>query len=167
MPLADILLEKKAGLVESWFEKTLQVFSPVSANSLLRRPDQFQNPVGSGLKKSLATLLNGLLQPEKEKEAVHNALQEIIRILAVQNISASRAVGFLFELKRIVRAALPDAFSPDECAAFEMRIDEFALAAFDLFVEFREKIYDLKVNESKRMNFVDQRKAAASLPHPQ
>jgi hypothetical protein len=155
--LAALLLENKAGLVAKWLEKTLRIYPESSTNYLSRQQDQFQNPVGFRLKEGLAVLFDGLVQPEK-KAAAHNALEDILRIRAVQDVSASQAVAFVFMLKQIIRDEFPAVFrSPDECADLELQIDELALAAFDLFMKCREQLYEIKVNEHKRMNFVDKR----------
>jgi hypothetical protein len=62
-------------------------------------------------------------------------------------------------LKQIMRMEFSDAAArfPDEYAALELRIDQLALAAIDLFKKCRERIYEIKANESRRMNFVSQR----------
>jgi len=59
-------------------------------------------------------------------------------------------------LKRIIR----EEFAADmsrysrELADLEIRIDEFALLAFDLFMKCREQIYESKVSEIKRRTFI-------------
>jgi hypothetical protein len=152
--LAATLVENKAGLVAKWLEKTLRIYPESSANYLSQQQDQFQNPVGYRLKEGLGILFDGLVQPGENMTATHNALEDILRLRAVQDVSASQAVGFVFGLKQIIRTEVPAIHFPDEYSALELRIDELALAAFDLFMKCREHIYELKANESKRMHFV-------------
>jgi hypothetical protein len=157
---ATLLSESKNGLVAKWLEETLRVFPETSTDFLLHQKDNFQNPVGCRLKENLGILFDGLIGPGQNREATNKALQDIMRILAVQDISASQSVAFLLEFQRIVRTKTPEALSPDECIAFELRIDELVSAGFDSFAKCRERINGLKANERKRMNFVDQRKSS-------
>jgi hypothetical protein len=153
--LEIVLLERKNELISKWLEQMLQTYPESSANFLSGRQDQFQNPVGYRLKEGLAILFDELIQREKTAVAIP-VLESIVKIQAVQDISSSRAVAFVFLLKRILREEFADyaAHFPDEFAALDSRIDEMALLAFDLFMRCREQIYDIKVNESKRMAFV-------------
>ncbi len=41
----------------------------------------------------------------------------------------------------------------EELVIFESRIDAIALHAFDSFMKCREKIYEIKTNETKNMTF--------------
>jgi hypothetical protein len=72
----------------------------------------------------------------------------------VQQFSASQAVGFVFRLKEAVRAELGegarDARFASELAELDAQIDRMGLAAFDVFVQYREQAYELRVNEVKR-----------------
>ena len=94
-------------------------------------------------------LLEGA-DPQKARDC----LQEIIKIRAVQQFSASQAVGFVFRLKDAVRKELGKTVTnsrfASELTQFEGRVDEIALAAFDIFVECRKQVYELRVNEVKR-----------------
>jgi hypothetical protein len=150
-----VLSERKVELVEKWLEQMLQMYPESSANFLSSRQDQFLNPVGFRLKEGLSILFDGLVQSGKAALA-RPVLEGIIKIQAVQDISSSRAVAFVFLLKRILRTEFADyaAHFPEEFAGFDSRIDEMALLAFDLFVKCREQIYEIKINESKRMAFL-------------
>ena len=68
--------------------------------------------------------------------------------------SASQAVRFVFRLKEVIRAELgksaKDPLIAAEIEKFERRIDRVALAAFDIYVECRERLCQLRVNEMKR-----------------
>ncbi len=78
-------------------------------------------------------------------------LDNIIRIRAVQDISASQAVTFMFLLKEVIREELAQEIEENrigqELLALESGIDELTLLSFDIFMLCREKIYDLKANE--------------------
>jgi len=94
--------------------------------------------------------LEGLLRLRKDA-VVERWVGDVI---ALQELTAPQAVGFVFGLKDAIRAEIgpangdPDLWS--QLADLERRIDEIALAAFDVFVECREKVCELRVNEVKR-----------------
>ncbi len=156
--LAALLLEHKSALVAKWLQQTLQAYPESSANFLSQQRDPFRNPVGHTLKEGLSILFDMLVQPGNVS-AMQPALDGIIRIRAVQDISASRAVSFIFLFKRIIRPEFTTDYVrfPDELAAVYVRIDEMALLAFDLFMKCRERIYEIKANESRRMGFLVER----------
>jgi hypothetical protein len=86
-----------------------------------------------------------------DSERMSRCLDEILRIRAVQDLEPSKAVGFVLELRSIVRKELEKEGAqsrfPEERRAFEDRVDETALAAFDIYSRRRKKLYDLRVNE--------------------
>lgn len=153
-----MLLEHKGALVVKWLQQMLQTYPEPSVNFLSHQRDPFRNPVGHTLKEGLSILFDELVQPTTVS-AMQPALDGIIRIRAVQDISASRAVAFIFLLKRIVKAEFPkdSVRFADDLAALEVRIDEMALLAFDLFMKCREQIFEIKANESRRMTFLAER----------
>lgn len=85
-------------------------------------------------------------------EKVSSVLDSIIRIRAVQDVTPSQALAFVFRLKKVLREEEGTAPS-GEIDALESRIDAIALISFDLFMKCREKIYDLKANELRNMTF--------------
>ena len=155
--LASLLSEHKSAIVAKWLQQTLHTYQESSPSFLSQQADRFRNPVGYTLKEGLAILFDAATQSTAVPET-QPALDSIIRIRAVQDMPspASRALAFIFLLKRIIRAGFPKdcMHSSSELAALEARIDDMALLAFDLFVKCREQIAEIKANESKRMAFL-------------
>ena len=60
-------------------------------------------------------------------------------------------------LKNIIRdnlkKELADSRTADEMLQFESKIDSLVLAAFDIYMECREKIFQLQANETKARTF--------------
>ena len=82
----------------------------------------------------------------------------MIRIRAVQNFTPSEAVAFIFQLKKIVRHALGSELLlrtgiTEELVAFESAVDDLALFSFDLYMQCREGIYEIKAKEATNMTF--------------
>lgn len=148
----EALEQKRSAILKQWMTRTLQSYADQTSRFLQEEKDPFRNPVGHVLKEGLPVLFDELLGG-MDSAALTPALDGIVRIRAVQDFTASQAVAFVFLLKKIVHAEL----AGEDLAALEERIDELALLAFDLFMECREKIYEIKANEAKRRVFVMER----------
>ena len=153
--LRELLRKHQAAIVQRWLEDALATYPADSAVAFGREQDPFANPVGHSLRLATRALFEALLDcDEMDARAIHEGLHEIIKIRAVQQFAASRAVGFVFQLKPAIRAELATAAGElrfaSALAQLEGRIDQIALAAFDLFVQCREQVCELRVNEVKR-----------------
>ena len=93
-------------------------------------------------------MLDGLLA-RRSSEELEPALDAVVRIRAVQEIPPSRAMGFVFLLKRAVHAELGES-DPAPPAGFDSAVDDLGLAAFDLYMRCREQIYQLRAGELRR-----------------
>jgi hypothetical protein len=153
MKLADLLREHRDAIVERWLEDALSMYPAPAAGAFTRRKDPFANPVGNSLRTGTAGIFDAVLEGT-DTETIRRHLDEIIRIRAVQQLDAPQAVGFVFRLKDAVRAELQrlngDPGVWCELAELDRRIDEIALAAFDVYVQCREQVCELRVNEVKR-----------------
>ncbi|SMC94149.1 RsbT co-antagonist protein rsbRD N-terminal domain-containing protein [Desulfocicer vacuolatum DSM 3385] len=140
------LEQNKKQIIDQWFLHTINSYPQETARVLGKLKNRFDNPVGSATAHSLEESFNLLLQKEIDIDKIETALDSIIRIRAVQSFSASQAVGFVFELKKIIKTVLEGERDND----FDGKIDEMALAAFNRFMKCRENIFLLKATESKR-----------------
>ena len=151
MSSVQALAGKKKEILEQWFQTTVDSYPADTARFLKNQQDPFANPVGRTTYQSLAALVDALIAGSG-REAMTSALDPVIRIRAVQTFTPSKATAFVFALKRIVRDKLAAAGGPD-MEALDRQIDEMALAAFDLFVACREKVYEIKATESRNQFF--------------
>jgi hypothetical protein len=150
MSSAQSLAAKKQAILKSWFQVTVDSYPADTARFIKSQKDPFANPVGQTTYKSLEALVDALIK-KAGREVITQALDPILRIRAVQSFSPSAATGFIFSLKPIIRQHL--AGSGEDLAEVDRRIDEMAMAAFDIYVACREKIYELKANESRNQFF--------------
>ncbi len=157
MSLKDVLQEKKPAIVKKWFEAVLETYHENARGPLGKREAQFTNPVGY----NLAHGIEGLFDAIREgliPDDVSRFLDDMIRIRAVQDFTPSQAVGFIFEVKRVVRKELEseilnDPHIREELAVWDSAVDDLVLFAFDIYMKCREKIYDLKANEARNLTF--------------
>jgi len=153
MGLIEQLSSKKDAVINAWFARVVDTYPAETARFLRSQSDLFANPVGQTTLRSLRVLVD-MLEADLDPKAVREALDPILRIRAIQAFSPTQAVRFVFDLKNIIDEALPaDIKNAAEMRRIDQRIDEMALAAFDIFVQCREKIYDLKANETKSRTF--------------
>lgn len=156
MRLKSLLARKKAVIIKKWFSQVIETYPADTTKFLKGQQDPFANPVGRTISRSLEALFDQFLEGMDHK-ALTACLDPIIRIRAVQNFSPSQAVGFIFFLKNVIRTNLQKELAQeridDELVLLESQIDELGLLAFNLYMQCKEKIYELKANEMKNRTF--------------
>ncbi|MBI9088078.1 MAG: RsbRD N-terminal domain-containing protein [Desulfobacterium sp.] len=147
MNINKSLEKNRKKIIDQWFEATIKSYPPETARVLGRIKNRFDNPVGSATQESLENVFDQLFSENTlDPEKLEDALDTVVRIRAVQKFTASDAVGFVFELKDIVKNILETAPGED----FDRKVDQVALAAFNRFMKCRESIFLIKATESKR-----------------
>jgi len=151
--LGELLQERKDAVVQRWFEDVLATYPEDGSRAFEREKDPFANPVGHSLREGTRGIFEALLD-DMDTERIGSHLIDIIKIRAVQQFSASQAVAFVFSLKGAIRRELGDAAADPAIAAelydVETQIDRIALAAFDIFLQCREQLLELRLSEVKR-----------------
>jgi hypothetical protein len=136
-----------------WLERAMASYSPEAGEAWGRERDRFANPVGHALREGTRRVLEALLG-DAEPEAVKRGLDTMVRMRAVQSLSPIEAVGFVLELKEVVRAEVHDPVPGDALPIplpeLDRRIDRAALIAFELYVRYREEVLELRIKELKR-----------------
>lgn len=154
--LAKIIAHKKAAIVKKWFDQTAKTYATDTAEFLKSKTDPFANPVGVSMISSFDGLLDQLIH-DMDPQRINSYLDPIIRIRAVQNFTPSQAVAFILSLKEVLRTSLTkelrDIRNVTEFSELESKIDRLSLMAFDIYMQCREKIYQLSANEMKNRTF--------------
>ncbi len=155
MKLQDALSDKQGEILSQWFDAVAKTYPAETATFLMQQQNRFTNPVGSTIRDGLKGIL-GELSGDADP-AVASFLDNIIRIRAVQDFSPSAAVSFVMTLKDIVRRVLGELIVEHGLAAevegLNRRIDTISLLAFDIFMQCREKLYEVKAHELQRMTY--------------
>jgi hypothetical protein len=114
--------------------------------------NQFSNPVGSTISTNAASIFDEIVG-SRNFQNITLLLTDIIKIRAIQDFSPSEAVGIVFLLKKVIREELNEEINQekiiDEFAELEFVIDKTALIAFDLYMESREKVFQIRINDAK------------------
>jgi hypothetical protein len=152
MTLNNLLLLNKDAILKRWFHLILETYPADTATIMRKNKNQFTNPVGSTISREIEVLFGKLCEGIRD-EKCQASLDSILKIRSVQDFSPSKAVGFIFLLKRAIGETLRDEICKesvmDEWLKFQSRIDDLALKAFDIYMDCREKICEIRVNEAK------------------
>jgi hypothetical protein len=156
MSLENLLKEKKSAILKRWYDLILETYAEEASRFLKSKKNPFANPVGYTLSQEIEHIIDGLIQGQ-DPGIFLPFLDNIIRIRAIQDFTASQAVVFIFLLKMAIREALEKEIREknvgEEFLAFEFKIDQLALLSFDIFMKCREKIYDLKSSEVSKQTY--------------
>jgi hypothetical protein len=164
MNLQNKIKQKKKVILERCFNLVAGTYSPETSQLLKREKDRFLNPVGYTIQNEMETIFDELTG-EMNSNRLYTALESIIKIRAVQDFYPSEAIGFVFLLKKAVSETAgsgegkaesgeyntkkEESMLINEFIEFEQRIDSVALMAFDVYMECRKKIHEIKIKEIK------------------
>ena len=154
MTLRDLLVERKSALCGRWRDAILGEYGEATAAAWRRERDPFANPVGHALATGLPQLLETLGRGGDPGAGAATALENIVRIRLVQDLAPSRAVAFVYLLRKAIReelsAELAGGAHGAELAEIDAEVERLALLAFDTYVGIREEIFHLRQEELKR-----------------
>ena len=146
---ADELAARRDAVLDRWIESVINAYPDQTANFLKEQPNRFANPVGASLREGLADIVDGVVNGT-DPEDLRQALDLVIRVRAVQEFAPAAAVGFIFDLKTIVRAVVADSVEvPDE---FDQGIDRLGLAGFEVYMKCREQLWSIRAKEIRNQS---------------
>jgi hypothetical protein len=152
MVLESLLSQNQKPILERWFDLILETYPANTAAMMRKDKNQFTNPVGSTLSREIDVLFKNLRESSQD-EKCQASLDSILKIRSVQDFSPSKAVGFIFLLKRAIGETLKnDIYKEsvmDEWMKFQSKIDDLALQAFDIYMDCREKVCEIRVNQAR------------------
>ncbi len=144
------LEEKKERLIGRWLDYALSTYPSKAKQFFSKQSDPFQNPVGNVLKNELRDIFDELIQ-DKASDKLAQHVDAIVRVRAVQDFSPSSVTMIFWKLKDIVDEELGVDELPRELylevKEFYKRVDQLCFLAFDVFMQCREKIWELKTKE--------------------
>lgn len=157
MNFKGLLKEKQNIILQRWHNAVVETYPADTSDFLKKRQNRFANPVGFTITEVTEGLFEELLSESGTAAKTAELIDRIVRIRAVQEFSPSQAISFFFSLKHIIRSIVNES-DPDkpmlyELAAFESKVDDIVLAAFDIFMSCREKIYEIRANEARNLTF--------------
>jgi hypothetical protein len=170
MNLHDHMSNKKAAILDRWFDLILESYPADSSHFLKSKKDRFANPVGQTIARGTGALFEGLLEGA-DPGRLAPPLEEIVKIRAVQDFPPSEALHFVFLLKRAIReildAELRGGALAGELAEFESVIDRLGLQAFDLYMGCKATLYEIRAREHRRRAYKLWERAGMSVTNPE
>jgi hypothetical protein len=150
MDLAEGFRNHREKIVNKWVEYTLSTYT--SSGFFVKEHDKFANPVGGNIREALGTLFQLISKGADSKEFTPS-LEQIMSIRSVQEFTPSQAIAPLNAVKHITRevfaADKERKHLVDELYDFEFAVDLALLAAFDIYMQYRERLYQVRINEIK------------------
>jgi hypothetical protein len=140
------LAQYRDQLLEVWFERALGVYAEEAVVKFRGVTDRFANPVGTGVRANLERILDGLLAGRPPEAA---ALDGILRVRAVQEMPASKALAFLADLPEILAGVIDphDDLGRREADDAIRHARAYLLAGFDTYMNCREQVWKIRATE--------------------
>jgi hypothetical protein len=150
MELSALLKENREAILERWFARIIETYPDVTSRFLAKQKDRFQNPVGYAITQSIGPIYDQVASA-MDTGRLLDALDGIVRIRSVQDFSPTETIGFVFELKAVIRAEIGDRMrsleNRDDLVELESRVDRVALLAFEKYTECRENLHQVRNRE--------------------
>jgi hypothetical protein len=142
--------EHRDEVLKRWIDRVFDEYPEETAKFLRSNSDRFANPVAAGLREGLAEILDGILRGVEPHELTP-ALDRVIRVRAVQDFEPSMAVGFVFDLRDLLRESGREGVngSSDE---MDRRIERLGLHAFDVYMRCREDMWRIRAQEIRNQS---------------
>lgn len=157
MQLLEFLQQQRESILAKWFDSIIATYPPGSAEFLGKQKDRFRNPVGHATRSGIGVIYDEIVT-SMNVDKIDGALDDIVRIRAVQDFTAAKAVDFVFHLKPLVHdacrdhlgSALYDQDHSGQMSELESRIDRVALIAFDKYMQCRDQLFRVRTNEIRK-----------------
>lgn len=152
MSLETLLSDRRSVIIKKWRDLIIGSYPIDTQRFLKKEKNRFSNPVGQTVAEDVEILYDQLTGGN-DLDKISSSLDNIIRIRAVQDFKPSQAVGFVLQLKKLIRSELGIESQENdiqkEIEAFEEQVDKTALLAFDIYAQCRHKLYEIRVKETK------------------
>ncbi|HTS01525.1 MAG TPA: RsbRD N-terminal domain-containing protein [Thermoanaerobaculia bacterium] len=158
MTVRAVLRERRGAVLERWIELIRAEDASAGASLPARGSDPFHDPVGEALRRGTASILESLVG-EGGPAVAREGIDRIVRVRSVQAPTAPRALSFVFLLRRALRDAAGGAVDAAEWGPLDARLDAIALEAFEIYVDCRERVFEIRAREAARANAVLLRRA--------
>lgn len=155
MTFRELLVHNKNSICARWMDVVIQTYPPETGKFLRSAKDEFANPVGSTLRQGLEALFGQLVQGKTPDQKAAEFLERIIQVRAIQDFTPAQALGFVFEIKPIIREAVGDEIDKHslhtDMARLEAAVDMMMLMAVETYVSCREKVYKARSEEMRAL----------------
>jgi hypothetical protein len=162
MTLAEHLDRKKTAVVKAWVAAAMACYPAETVGFLKSDRGRFHNPVGFTLKRDVEALFDFLMADGPREEAIE-PLDRIIAQRVLQDLSPAQALGFVFELKAVIRRELSEPLEGEELRQeleiMDRAVDRLGMMAFEVYTARRHRIHEIRYDELRRNHHMLLRRA--------
>lgn len=156
MDFVNVLTERKDELAQKWGELLLGTYPAETQAVWKGNKSKFSNPIGTAIDQGTAVLFDLILE-WNDADRIKSEMEHLVKIRAIQNYEPSKAVSFIYLLKKMLRDEFMDELAEQgelaQLLKFETRVDNMALMAFDVYATARETVFNSRVNEVKNAQY--------------
>lgn len=150
-------VNNKSNILDEWYKCMVSsLYNSDETNYIMNEKDSFINPSGFILRAALTDIFEYLFE-EKELDKIDVSLEKFTKLLALKGNDAEQILAPLFLLKSKIITIIESLYSSDkgynEISKTLSRFDSIILRVFNFYLKAREKIYEIRVNEVKRLTF--------------
>ncbi len=149
----SLLSEKRKEIVNKWFDAVMAAYPEDGARFFKQKADPFANPVGNTIYRCLNELFDQVIHKEMDPDAIRTALDGIVRIQSLQEFMPSQAIDFIFIIKPTISHSFrkhgKDQAVQKYLSALDDNVEYLLKTAFDLYMECRQKVFQLRANHAR------------------
>ncbi len=155
MEIFTFLKDNKSEIISKWHKAILDTYPKEGGKFLFGNKNQFSNPIGYTVSAELPNIYDELISG-MDSEKLRTSIENIIKIRAIQEFTTAEAIGFLHLLKNILKSDIEQNINDRDFikgrVEFESRIEQAVNIAFDLYLEKKIKLVEIKLSEVKKRN---------------
>ena len=156
MKAIDVFRKHKDEVIRLWTEAVFNTYPFETVGFLRTKQDPFGNPVAHMTREAAAALYDAAAGEDTDVARTRNALDRFIKLRAVQKFTPSQGLGIFALMKPVLREhVLPDLLAQNDLDAYfeiESRLDTLTLLAFDMYMQDRETLAELRVTEIRNQH---------------
>lgn len=156
MSFTAFIEKHKGTILKLWLNSFWERFGEAAA-FFKKEIDQFTNPFAYHIEESFRGLVEALGE-EFSWDKIDPYLDKLAQIRAVQEVTPSTACLFFLDLKKILREhygeKIIEDFGVRPFLELEDKINSFLLRFIDFYQRYRERLYEIRLEEWKRANYL-------------
>ncbi|MCS7198788.1 MAG: RsbRD N-terminal domain-containing protein [Caldimicrobium sp.] len=153
----EFFLENRDNIFKRWITLFWDKFEESKAYLIKGGSDPFQNPFAYQVEEAFRKILDFFCE-ELDFESLDPYLERLAQLRATQENTLSLALNFLIDLKSLLRETwgeeIVQRYGLYALLEIEDVISALLLRLADYYVRYKERLYDLKVDEWKRHHYL-------------
>ena len=146
-----LLADHRAIIAQRWLDLAASTLPGDFASARHDAHDPFANPVAHLLRNCIDALVHAL-DVGVWAESIEPPLEAFLKFQALQSAPPSDSLRFLLAVKPLLREEYP--VHSGERDTLTSRLDDIVLLAFDIYVRCREKVFEARTNQIRRLHHV-------------